>query len=117
MSPDEVRALPVVVPWWPTAATALGYGQHSAYRAAKDGSAPVPVLRRGRRLVVLRSALLAALGIEDAPPAPIQPTTAPASPPADQTSPPRLHAVAYPGRETRTARSWHIRAAAETRPT
>ena len=63
MSPDELLALPVTVPWWPTAAGALGYGQHSAYPAAKDGSAPIPVLRRGRRLVVTRSALLHTLGI------------------------------------------------------
>lgn len=42
MTPDEVRALPVTVPWWPVAAQALGYGQHSAYTAAKEGSAPVP---------------------------------------------------------------------------
>mgnify|MGYP001075121942 CR=1 FL=1 len=64
----EVLAWPVVVPWWPDAARALGYGQHAAYAAARDGTAPVPILRRGRRLVVLRSALLVALGIEDRPP-------------------------------------------------
>ena len=61
----DVLALPVTVPWWPTAAQALGYGQHSAYIAAKDGTAPVPVLRRGRRLVVTRAALLRALDIAD----------------------------------------------------
>lgn len=68
MTPDEVLAKPVSMPWWPDAAPAFGYGRDGAYRAAQDGTAPVPILRLGRRLVVTRAALLSALGIEDRAP-------------------------------------------------
>jgi hypothetical protein len=64
MTPAEVRALPVTVDV-PTAGRALGLGRDGAYRAAADGTLPVPVLRLGRRLRVTRASLLAALGIPD----------------------------------------------------
>jgi len=65
VTPDEVRALPVTMPLWPDAAVAFGGGRDWAYQAARDGSFPTPVLRLGRRLVVRRTDLLAALGISD----------------------------------------------------
>lgn len=65
MTPAEVRALPVTMPLWPDAARPFGGGRDWAYRAARDGTFPCPVLRLGRRLVVRRADLLAALGIPD----------------------------------------------------
>jgi hypothetical protein len=66
---DEVLALPVVVDVV-TAGRAFGLGRDTAYALARTGEFPVPVLRLGRRLVVTRSALLAALGLEDTASAP-----------------------------------------------
>lgn len=62
----QVRAWPVTVDV-PTAGRCWGMSRTSAYRAARSGElAPgVPVLRLGRRLVVTRAALLAALGIAE----------------------------------------------------
>lgn len=65
MTPAEALAKPVTMPWWPDAAPAFGYGRDAAYRAAKDGTAPVPILRLGRRLVVTRAALLHVLGLSE----------------------------------------------------
>jgi hypothetical protein len=66
MTPSEVRALDVTVDI-PTAGRCFRMGRDTAYRAAKDGTFPCPVLRIGNRLLVLRSALLDALGLEDDP--------------------------------------------------
>jgi hypothetical protein len=38
-------------------------GRTAAYEAVKAGTLPVPVVRVGRRLVVTRSSIVAALGI------------------------------------------------------
>jgi hypothetical protein len=62
----EVLALPVTVDLV-TAASAFGLGRDNAYRLAKTGELPFPVLKLGRRLVVTRNALLTVLGIEDQP--------------------------------------------------
>lgn len=62
----EALALPVTVDLV-TAAAAFGIGRDNAYRLAKTGGLPFPVLKLGRRLVVTRAALLAVLGIEDRP--------------------------------------------------
>jgi hypothetical protein len=66
VTPDEIRAWPATVdivtglaPW--------GYGRDGAYAAARDGSAPVPILRCGRRLRVARASVMTALGIEEVP--------------------------------------------------
>lgn len=61
----EILAKPATMPWYPDAASAWGYGKTKAYRAAKQGTAPVPILKLDGRYVVTRSALLAALGIPD----------------------------------------------------
>ena len=52
------------VPLWPHAGTRLGIGRTLAYRLARTGGLPVPVLRLGRRLVVPRAALDRALRLE-----------------------------------------------------
>jgi hypothetical protein len=65
LSPDDVRALPVVVDVV-TAGRCWGLDQDTSYRLARSGQFPVPVLSLGRRLVCKRADLLAALGIENA---------------------------------------------------
>ena len=56
----------------PEAAKLLGVGRNLAYQsAAEDGElAGVPVIRVGRRMVVPRARLLAALGLTDTLPPP-----------------------------------------------
>lgn len=56
----------------PEAAKLLGVGRNLAYQsAAEDGElAGVPVIRVGRRMVVPRASLLAALGLTDSLPPP-----------------------------------------------
>jgi hypothetical protein len=49
----------------PTAGRAFGIGRDEAYRLAREGSFPAPVLRLGRYLRVTRAAVLNALGIVD----------------------------------------------------
>ena len=66
-TPDEVRAWPVTVDV-PTAGRAFGIGRDEAYRLAREGTFPVPVLRLGRYLRVSRAAVLAALGVPDSAP-------------------------------------------------
>ncbi|HKT00404.1 MAG TPA: DNA-binding protein [Rugosimonospora sp.] len=73
-TPDEVRAWPVTVDV-PTAGRAFGIGRDEAYRLAREGTFPVPVLRLGRYLRVSRAAVLAALGVPD--PVPPGSTTGP----------------------------------------
>jgi predicted DNA-binding transcriptional regulator AlpA len=63
-TPDEVRAWPVTVDVR-TAGRAWGLGRDQAYRLAREGSFPVPVLRLGRYLRVTRASILEALGIDD----------------------------------------------------
>jgi hypothetical protein len=57
---------PAVVKFWPAAGEALGYTRDGAYYALKHGRFEVPVLNRGSRHFVLRSAVLTYLGV-DAP--------------------------------------------------
>jgi hypothetical protein len=70
-TPAEVRRWPVTVDVV-TAGRCYGLGRDGAYRRAATGElAPgVPVLRLGRRLVVTRAHLMAALGITDPAPTP-----------------------------------------------
>jgi hypothetical protein len=63
-TPDEIRAWPVTVDV-PTAGRAFGVGRDEAYRLAREGRFPVPVLRLGRYLRVTRAAVLHALGVAD----------------------------------------------------
>jgi len=62
---DEIRAWPATVDLQ-TAARAFGIGRDQAYRLAREGTFPVPVLRLGRYLRVSRAAVMATLGISDA---------------------------------------------------
>lgn len=67
MTRAELLALPLTVDV-PTAGRAFGLSRDMAYRHARQGTFPVPVLRIGHRMKVTRAALLNALGItEDAP--------------------------------------------------
>jgi hypothetical protein len=61
---DEIRAWPVTVDVC-TAGRAWGIGRDQAYRLAKEGHFPVPVLKLGRYLRVTRAAVIDALGIDD----------------------------------------------------
>jgi predicted DNA-binding transcriptional regulator AlpA len=65
-SVEGVRSWPVTVDV-PTAGRAFGIGRDQAYRLAKEGTFPVPVLRIGRVLRVSRASVLAALGMPDTP--------------------------------------------------
>jgi len=66
----DVRALPLTVDL-PTAGRAFGMSRDSAYRHARAGEFPVPIVRVGRGYRVTRAALLAALGITTATPDPV----------------------------------------------
>lgn len=61
---DEVRALPVVTDV-PTAGRPFGLSRDTAYRHARAGTFPVPVLRVGRKMIVTRASLLDALGLDE----------------------------------------------------
>src|SRR5436305_525929 len=69
-TPVEVRRWPVTVDI-PTAGRCWGLGRDASYRLANTGGFPVPVLTLGRRLVVTRASVLAALDIEDGPSTPL----------------------------------------------
>jgi hypothetical protein len=62
---DELLALPVVVPLWPTAGRALDLGRTATYSLAQRGEFPVPILRLGNQYKVPTAGLLRALGIND----------------------------------------------------
>lgn len=62
---EEIRAWPVTVDIQ-TAGRAWGLGRDQAYRLAREGRFPVPVLRLGRYLRVTRAAVLQALGVDEA---------------------------------------------------
>lgn len=67
LTDDDVRALPLTVPV-PIAGQAFGLGRDTAYRLARRGDFPVPVIRMGARMVVTRASLLAALGLDPGKP-------------------------------------------------
>jgi hypothetical protein len=62
MSDDELLALPVTVDLV-TAGRAFRMGRTKAYELARTDQFPCQVLPLGRRFVVTKSALLAALGV------------------------------------------------------
>jgi predicted DNA-binding transcriptional regulator AlpA len=62
---SEIRAWPVTVDVQ-TAGRAFGLGRDQAYRLAREGDFPVPVLRLGRYLRVSRAAVLRVLDVDQA---------------------------------------------------
>lgn len=62
LSVEELLALPVSVPLWPTAGRAFGIGRTKSHALARAGQFPVPVLRLGTSYRVRRADLLRALG-------------------------------------------------------
>ncbi len=60
---DEIRALGVTTDVV-TAGAVLGIGRTTAYRLARTGTFPVPVLQVGNRYLVAVAHLLKALGAE-----------------------------------------------------
>lgn len=77
LTPEEILALDAAVDI-PTAGKCFGMGRSKAYELARNGKFPVPVLPLGATFCVSRSAILAALGIED--------TSAPADARADRSA-------------------------------
>ena len=67
MTPDDIRAWPATVDVV-TAFRAFGLGRDAAYAVVKRGTAPVTVLRVGRRLRVTRASVMTALGIGEVAP-------------------------------------------------
>jgi hypothetical protein len=67
MTADELRSLPAAFPFDPVVPAAFGISRSAAYRALAIGQLPVQPIRLGRRLIVKRSDLLAALGIAEHP--------------------------------------------------
>jgi hypothetical protein len=63
---DQIRAWPATVDV-PTAGRAFGLGRDESYRLEREGRFPVPVLRLGRYLRVIRATVLQALGIDEMP--------------------------------------------------
>ena len=65
MTADELLLLPAAFPFDPVVPAAFGISRSAAYRALAVGQLPIQPIKLGRKLVVKRSDLLAALGIED----------------------------------------------------
>jgi hypothetical protein len=65
MTPARLRSLPVAFPFDPVVPQAFGISRSAAYRALAAGQLPITPLRIGRKLIVRRADLLAALGVED----------------------------------------------------
>lgn len=63
LTEDELLALPVTVDI-ETAGRGWGIGRTKSHELARSGDFPCQVLRLGRRRVVTKAALLAALGVE-----------------------------------------------------
>ncbi|TCB91658.1 DNA-binding protein [Micromonospora zingiberis] len=63
----DLRLLPVAFPFDPVVPQAFGISRSAAYRALAAGQLPITPLRLGRKLIVRRADLLAALGIDEAP--------------------------------------------------
>jgi hypothetical protein len=65
VTPEELRALPVVFPFDPVVPWVFGISRSTAYRALAAGEFPFRPLRLGRKLIVKRADLLASLGVND----------------------------------------------------
>jgi hypothetical protein len=70
LSAEAIRALPAAFPFDPVVPAAFGISRSAAYRALAAGQLPIRTLRLGRKLIVTRADLMAALGIQDTPPSP-----------------------------------------------
>lgn len=68
IAPAALRSLPVTFPFDPVVPQAFGISRSAAYRAWRAGQLPITPLRIGRKLIVRRADLLAALGIDDPEP-------------------------------------------------
>jgi hypothetical protein len=68
MSTEEIRALPAAFAFDPVVPAAFGISRSAAYRALAAGQLPIRTLRLGRKLIVTRADLMAALSIEDVQP-------------------------------------------------
>lgn len=68
LTPAILRSLPVAFPFDPVVPRAFGISRSAAYRAWRAGQLPITPLRIGRKLIVRRADLLAALGIDDREP-------------------------------------------------
>ncbi len=68
LSAEAIRALPAAFPFDPIVPAAFGVSRSAAYRALAAGQLPIRALRLGRKLVVTRADLMAALGIPETPP-------------------------------------------------
>jgi hypothetical protein len=70
LSTEEIRALPAAFAFDPVVPAAFGLSRSAAYRALAAGQLPIRTLRLGHKLIVTRADLMAALGVEEAPPSP-----------------------------------------------
>ncbi len=68
LSTEEIRALPAAFAFDPVVPAAFGLSRSAAYRALAAGQLPIRTLRLGRKLIVTRADLMAALNIEDVQP-------------------------------------------------
>ena len=68
LSTEQIRALPAAFTFDPVVPAALGISRSAAYRALAAGQLPIRPFRVGRKLIVARADLMAALGIEDTTP-------------------------------------------------
>ena len=68
LSTEQIRALPAAFTFDPVVPAAFGISRSAAYRALAAGQLPIRPFRVGRRLIVARADLMAALGIEDTTP-------------------------------------------------
>ena len=68
LSAEAIRALPAAFPFDPIVPAAFGISRSAAYRALTAGQLPIRALRLGRKLIVTRADLMAALGIPETPP-------------------------------------------------
>lgn len=65
LSVAEVRDLPPLFPVWPTLGQILQTGRTATFQMARDGTAPVPIVKVGRLLRVRKVDTLAFLGLTE----------------------------------------------------
>lgn len=65
LTASEIRALPAMVPLWPTAARAFNIGRSAAYELVAAGEFPVRVHRFGRAYRCATAEIMDVLGIAE----------------------------------------------------
>lgn len=65
LTATELRALPAMVPAWPTAGQAFRLGRNATYQLIATGEFPVKVHKLGRAYRCVTADILAALGVEE----------------------------------------------------